>query len=170
MWRRKPVLSFLAASAILIFTLPSGARADQVTAGSLSVQDAWARPSIGNAPNGVAYLKITNMGDTADRLVGASVSVAKRAGLHATTMENGIMKMRALANGITVPANSTVELKPGGFHLMLMGLKHKLSPGEGFDMTLTFERQGTVRIPVEIKPLRHKGSSKSSGAMAPHGK
>jgi copper(I)-binding protein len=172
MWCRNPVvpfLLFLAASAILMFTHPSGALADPVTAGSLSVQDAWARPSIGNAPNGVAYLTITNMGEVADRLVGASASVAKRVGLHATKMEGGIMKMRPAAQGITVPAKGATELKPGGFHVMLMGLTRKLVPGQNFDLTLTFERQGAVRIAVEIKTLGYKGSSKSSATMAPHG-
>lgn len=165
-----PFLLFLAASAILTVTPPSSALADPVTAGTLSVQDAWARPSIGNAPNGIVYLTITNMGEAPDRLVGASASVAKRVGLHATKMEGGIMKMRPAAQGITVPAKGAIELKPGGFHVMLMGFTRKLVPGQNFDLTLTFERQGAVRIAVEIKPLGYKGSSKSSATMAPHGR
>lgn len=168
---RKPALSFfsvLAASAILTFTPPRDAWAGHVTAGALTVQDVWARPSIGNAPNGVVYLKILNKGDKSERLVGASANVAKHVGLHATVMEDGIMKMRNAAKGIAVPAKGAVELKSGGFHVMLMGLTQKLIPGENFDLTLTFERQGDVKIPVEIKKLGYKDPSNASGAMAPH--
>lgn len=169
MQRQKSVLFFLPiliVSAILI--LSSGARADNVTAGALSLQDAWARPSIGNAPNGVVYLKISNKGDSADRLVGASAGVAKRVGIHATIMEGGVMKMRHAAKGVEVPANGAVELKPGGFHVMLMGLTQKLISGDNFDLTLTFEQQGKVKIPVEIKTLGGSGSSNSSGTRGSH--
>jgi copper(I)-binding protein len=160
MRRQKSVLSslpILAASVILMLFLSTGARAGEVTAGALSVQDAWARPSIGNAPNGVVYLKISNKGDKADKLVGASAAVAKRAGFHATLMEGGVMKMRHSGHGIAVPAKGAVELKPGGFHVMLMGLTRKLSTGEKFDIILKFEHQGDVKIPVEIKPLGYNG-------------
>lgn len=169
MQRQKSVLFFLPifiVSAILI--LSSSAEADNVTAGALSVQDAWARPSIGNAPNGVVYLKISNKGVSADRLVGVSASVAKHVALHATLMEGGVMKMRHAANGIEVPANGAVELKPGGFHVMLMGLTKKLIAGDNFDLTLTFEQQGKVQIPVEIKTLGSNSSSNSSGSRKSH--
>ena len=171
MRRQKSVLSslpILAASVILMLFLSTGARAGEVTAGALSVQDAWARPSIGNAPNGVVYLKISNKGDKADKLVGASADVAKRAGLHATLMEGGVMKMRHSGHGIAGPAIGAVELKPGVFHVMLMGLTKKLIPGENFDLTLTFEHQGVVRILVEFKKLGYKGPSNTSGTMGPH--
>ncbi len=60
-------------------------------------------------------------------------------------------------HGIAVPAKGAVELKPGGFHVMLMGLTRKLSTGEKFDIILKFEHQGDVRISVEIKPLGYNG-------------
>lgn len=169
MQRQKSVLFFLPillVSAILI--LSSNAEAGKVTAGALSVQDAWARPSIGNAPNGVVYLKISNKGNSADRLAGVSASVAKRVAIHVSIMEGGVMKMRHAANGVEVPANGAVELKPGGMHVMLMGLTQKLISGDNFDLTLTFEQQGKVKIPVEIKTLGSTGSSNSSGTRGSH--
>src|SRR5262249_42607670 len=104
------------------------------------VTNAWARATPGKAENGAAYLTLQS--PTADRLVSVSTPVAKKAELHTMSMSGGIMQMRPL-DGIDVPAGQPVTLKPGGEHVMLLGLGHPLQEGQSFPLTLTFEKGGT---------------------------
>jgi len=113
----------------------------------LHVEHAFARA----APRtGGAFLTITNTGKAADRLVSASAPVAAQSSVHESKMENGVMTMRPLGP-LTIAPGKRVVLKPGGDHIMLMGLKKPLKPGDSFPLTLTFEKSGaiTVMVPVE---------------------
>jgi copper(I)-binding protein len=121
----------------------------QVRAGSLTVSDAWARASAGAQPNGAAYLKVRNDGAT-DRLLSASAPVAEVVELHTHVMDGTIMRMRKV-DAIDVTGGSTTELKPGGLHVMLIGLKAPLKAGEKFPLTLKFERAGEVKLDVEVR-------------------
>jgi len=124
-------------------------RAADLTAGDLTIQAPWARASIGAARAGAAYLTIVNRGSAIVRLVSVEASLAKRAGLHRTLNENGVMKMRP-AGAVEIPPGATLGLEPGGLHVMLMGLQGPLVEGESFAMTLTFERAGSVELTVPI--------------------
>ncbi len=142
------------------------AQAHDITSGSLTIEHPWSRPTIGNAPNSAAYLKITNHGGTPDTLMGVKSDVAKRVELHMVKMDDGVMRMRAAKDGVTVPANGSVELKPGGVHIMLMGLSRKLTPGQMFDLTLQFKHQGAVPIQVKVEKMGAMGgSAMKDGAM-----
>lgn len=133
------------------------AQAGEYRVGGLSVDHVWARASAGPAKNGAAYLMISIEGGKADRLVKAETPAANKASLHAHTMENGIMAMRPI-KAIEVSPGEPVVLKPGGAHIMLMGLKAPLKEGQTFPMTLSFEKSGRVDVQVTVyKP----------GAMAP---
>ena len=123
----------------------------------LEVSNAWARATPGKAENGAAYVTIVS--PTADRLVSVSSPAAKKAGLHSTTMDGGMMKMRPLA-GVDVPANEPVTLKPGGMHIMLQGLNEPLQAGKSFPLTLTFEKAGQREVDVAVE---------KPGAMGPEG-
>ncbi len=138
------------------------AQAHDITSGSLTIQHPWSRPTIGNAPNSAAYLKITNSGGTPDTLMGVKSDVAKRVELHTVKMDGGVMRMRAVKEGVAVLANASVELKPGGTHIMLMGLSRKLTPGQMFDLTLQFKHQGAVPIQVKVEKV---GGSEKAGHM-----
>jgi copper(I)-binding protein len=116
--------------------------------GQLEVSDAWARATPGKAENGAAYLTIRS--PTADRLVSASSPAAKKAELHTMEMAGMVMKMRPLA-GLDIPAGRPVTLKPGGEHIMLMGLNTPLREGQSFPLTLTFEKAGTREVSVAIE-------------------
>lgn len=118
----------------------------------ITIKDAFARASIGPAKNGAAYVTIHNATGGADRLIGAETDIAKRASLHTHLHENGIMKMRPVA-AIDVPAGGMAKLKPGGDHVMLMGLVTPLKQGESFPLTLVFEKAGAIEIMVEIGPI-----------------
>ncbi|MBV9827456.1 MAG: copper chaperone PCu(A)C [Alphaproteobacteria bacterium] len=116
--------------------------------GAVEVSNAWARGTPGGAQIGAAYLTLQS--SSGDRLTGIATSVAQKAELHTMTMDNGVMKMRPL-DGVDLPAGQTVSLKPGGIHIMLMGLKAPLQPGQSFPMTLQFAKAGSREVTVAIE-------------------
>ncbi len=119
---------------------------------ALTIEDAWARPSPLTGGNGAVYMVIRNDGRQADALTGVRTNISQVAELHETKMEGDVMKMRPVAGQrIEIPAKGSVELKPGGLHIMLMGLNQTLEPGKSFELTLQFEKSGerTLTIPVK---------------------
>lgn len=92
-----------------------------------------------------AYFQIQNKGTTADKLVGGTFSHAKEVQIHEMKMDMDRMMMRQI-NFIEIPPNGSVELKPGGYHLMLMGLDNPIKEGEQLKMTLQFEKAGKVDV------------------------
>lgn len=143
-------IKFLAFAAGLVV---AGAALAQTS--RLEVSDAWARATPGKAENGAAYLTIQS--PTADRLVSASSPVAKKAELHTMSMAGMVMQMRPLA-AVNIPAGQPVALKPGGVHIMLLGLQQPLQEGQSFPLTLTFDKAGTRVVTVAVE---------KPGAMAP---
>jgi copper(I)-binding protein len=119
----------------------------------ITVKGAFARPSPSAGGTGGVFLTITNNSGAADRLVGASTPAAKMVEIHETIDDNGVMKMRPVAGGFEIPAGGELELKPGGKHLMLMGLTQPLTEGGEVEVTLKFEKAGdvTVKAPVKIQ-------------------
>ena len=114
----------------------------------VKVEQPWARPTVEGQMAGGAFLKIQNVGG-ADRLLSASSSAAGMVQLHTMSMEGDVMKMREV-EAIDLPAGKTVELKPGGLHLMLMGLKSPLKEGSKVPLTLKFEKAGEVKVEVPV--------------------
>jgi copper(I)-binding protein len=114
----------------------------------LEVTNAWARATPAKAENGVAYLTIRS--PTSDRLLSVSSPVAKKVELHTMEMAGMVMKMRPLA-GLDIPAGQPVTLKPGGEHIMLMGLDGPLREGQSFSLTLTFEKAGAREVTVAVE-------------------
>lgn len=125
---------------------------------SVEVKEPWARATAGAAATGAAYVTLTNTGTANDRLVSASTPVAGKAELHTMTMEGDVMRMRQV-HGIDVNPGASVELKPGGLHIMLMELKSPLKEGEKFPLILTFEKAGSETVDVEIKSIGATGPS-----------
>jgi copper(I)-binding protein len=124
--------------------------------GQLEVNDAWARATPGKAETGAAYLTI--LSPTADRLVAVSSPVAKKAELHTMSMAGMVMQMRPVA-GIDIPASQPVTLKPGGEHIMLLGLNEPLHTGQSFPMTLDFEIAGPRAVVVTVEKVGAAGPS-----------
>ncbi|MGE5603390.1 MAG: copper chaperone PCu(A)C [Nitrososphaerales archaeon] len=120
-----------------------------VTPSGLAIRDAYARPAPAGGMGG-AFLTVVNSGKAADRLVAARTPVAQSVELHETIDDNGVMKMRPVAGGYEIPANGKLELKPGGKHLMFVGLGTPLKVGEELEITLTFEKAGDVSIKAPI--------------------
>lgn len=116
---------------------------------TVEVKDAWVRTSVPGQKATGAFMKITAKDGA--RLVAASSPVAGVAEVHEMKMEGNVMKMRAVEGGLELPAGKTVELKPGGYHVMLMDLKSAL-PKEGtVPLTLVFKDAKGVESRVELK-------------------
>jgi hypothetical protein len=113
----------------------------------LSVTDAWSRPATG--VNGAGFMALSNRGPKPDRLVSASSPAAARVEFHTTTMSGGMASMEKLTN-VSAPAGGTVSFRPGGKHLMLMGLKRPLKAGDRFPVTLTFASGAKVEATFTV--------------------
>ena len=143
--------SKLAFAALLIgFVTPAFA---QTTGGSISVEQPWSRATPNGAKTGAVYMTIDNKSGAADKLTGASSDVADKVQIHEMKVENGVMQMREIAGGLTVPANGSVVLKPGSYHVMLIGLKKPLTVGEKFPVTLTFAKAGNIPVTVAVQAM-----------------
>jgi periplasmic copper chaperone A len=132
--------------------------APATTAGSLSIDGAWARPTPEGTTLSAGYLKITNRGDEPDTLIGASTPAADSAELHESSMDaEGVMTMRPLENGLEIKPSETVELKPAGAHIMILGVHAPLKEGQTIPVKLNFKSAGTVEVPFAIKTLAGAG-------------
>jgi copper(I)-binding protein len=136
-------LKFLAFAAGLLVASAALAQTNQ-----LEVNNAWARATPGKAENGAAYVTIES--PTPDRLVSVSTPVAKKAELHTMEMKGMVMEMRPVA-GVDIPAGQPVGLKPGGEHIMLLGLNQPLREGQTFPLTLNFEKAGPRAVTVTVE-------------------
>jgi copper(I)-binding protein len=132
---------------------------------SIEAEEVWARPAItmkesdassgeGMGPmpgTGAVFMRLRNVGGEPDRLTGGQTDVAEVVEIHETVMEGDVMKMRMLPEGLAVPAKGEVLLKPGGYHVMLIGIKRDLVVGDTFALDLEFEKSGTVTVQPEVR-------------------
>ena len=154
------LLGFAAAlSALLVLTgpAPNGARGQTA---SVEITAIWARATPGGAENGAAYL--TALSPNGDRLIGATTPAAARTELHEATMEGGVMRMREVP-AIDLPPGQAVTLKPGGLHIMMMGLKQPLQQGQSVPLTLTFEKAGPREVSAGVGPVGASGPGTAAG-------
>lgn len=116
--------------------------------------------------NSAAYMVITNDSDTPDAIIKADTNVAETVELHTVINENGVMKMRPVEQ-IDIPAQGSQQLKPGGFHVMLLGITQDLNTGDTVDLTLTLEQAGDIQItaPISMMPLEEDDQTITSGAI-----
>ena len=119
---------------------------------SLMIEGAFARASSGHGKNSAAYLSLHNHSPNDDYLIDAKTNISAMTSIHNHINDKGIMKMRAVKQ-IVIPANGSIKLQPGGFHIMLMGLKKPLLEGDKFDLTLIFKKAGTVLCSVLVKKM-----------------
>lgn len=123
----------------------------------IDVQDPWARPSragmgaMSNMSTSAVYMTLVNKGKEGDRLVGVMSDVAEKAELHQSVKEGEVMRMQPVEGGLEIPPGGKVELKPGGYHIMLIGLKRDLKPGDRISVVLEFEKSGRITVQAEVK-------------------
>ena len=123
-----------------------------VTCAKMHVVGAWARPAAAAMPNSAAYALLVNLTDTADTLISATAEVSAAVELHEMTMGEGdVMQMRPIEGGIPVPAGGAALLKPGGLHVMLIGLNQELEVGATMELTLSFAQSGAIQLTIPIQ-------------------
>lgn len=166
------VAAIAAAAALTACAAPPTAAPAAAPAGSsaITVKDAWARPTVPmgdtkadatpaagdssgmnmDGPLSAAYMVIENAG-AADRLLGVSGDVAAMVQVHQTKEKDGMMMMEEAKDGVELPANGSLELKPGGYHVMLMSVKNELKPGDTFKLTLKFGSRAEIPVDVTVR-------------------
>ncbi len=157
-------IAFACAAALVLAA--AAASVDQYKTGAIEIIDPWSRATPKGATLAGGYLTIRNTGTTPDRLVGGSVAVAKRFEMHSMAMDQGVMKMRELKNGIEIKPGETIELKPAALHLMFVDLAHPLREGERIKGTLVFEKAGTVTIEYVVAPIGARRGADSQSPLA----
>jgi periplasmic copper chaperone A len=144
-------IAFVFAAAFALALTP--AHAGDYKAGSLDISNPWSRATPKGASVAAGYMTIKNTGSTPDRLIEGSSDVASKFELHEMKMENGVAKMRPVKGGLEIKPGETVELKPGSFHVMFVGLKKPLGAGDHFKATLVFEKAGPVSVDYDVRAM-----------------
>ena len=146
------------ALAMLLLTACSPRAPD---APDVQVGDVWSRPAValsgtdseggmGGSGTGAVFLTLTNQGREDDRLVGAETDVADTVEIHQTVMEGDVMRMQPVEY-VEIAAGAQVELKPGDYHIMLVGLRRDLAVGDRFTVTLLFEKGDPQTVEAEVR-------------------
>lgn len=154
-------LAVLCALSIPAMMLPASAQ--QV--GDLKIEKPWSRATPGNSKIGAGYFTVTNTGAAPDTLVSVTTPASDHVEIHEMAMKDGVMTMRPMAKGVTIAPGKAVSFAPGGFHLMLMGLKAPLKQGDKVPLTLTFAKAGKVDVTLDVQGI----GAQAPGSTAPAG-
>ena len=127
----------------------------------IHASQAWSRFTAPSVPTGVVFMQLHNSGPNADALVSASSPVAKKVEIHNHINDKGVMRMRQVAK-VDVPAGQSVSLQPGGYHVMLIGLKKPLKLNDTFPVTLKYQSGKTQKITATVN------NGAGAGEAAPH--
>jgi hypothetical protein len=139
------------AAALAFLSVPASAQDYKV--GALEITRPWTRATPATAQSGGGFLTVTNKGTTADRLIAARSTASDKVEVHEMRMDGNVMRMRELEKGLEIPAGATVMLKPGGYHIMFMGLKAPFAKDARVPVTLVFEKAGSIDIVLDVEAL-----------------
>jgi copper(I)-binding protein len=153
----KPLILFAIATALLVGNASAASR----TENRVEVRNPWSRPAAAGMV-GVGYMTLVNPGARPEALVSVESPAANRVEIHRSTMEHGVMTMSPQAR-VETPAGGSVAFAPGGYHLMFIGLKRELKPGDKLPATLVFEGGRRIRIEFSVgnggpPTARHRGA------------
>jgi copper(I)-binding protein len=158
-------IAYALACAVIIVNLPgTPALAQELKAGDLVITQAWSRATPGGAKTGGGYLTIENKGSAPDRLIGGSADISDKIQVHEMAMNNGVMTMRPLDQGLSIEPGKTVKLAPGGYHLMMFDLKGPLKQGDKVPVTLEFEKAGKVKLTLDVQGMGAQGPAAAGNA------
>jgi hypothetical protein len=150
------VLALLAGAA-------ASAQAHEFKVGPLVIGHPWSRQTPGGAKIGGGYLTVTNTGTETDRLLGGSVGFADHVEIHEMKMNDGVMTMRPLADGVDIKPGETVTFAPGGYHLMFMDLKQPLKKDDMLKGELQFQKAGKVAVEFKVEAVGAAGPGGAAG-------
>jgi copper(I)-binding protein len=135
----------------LLLALVFGTQAHAQPSGQslIHIEQPWARATPGGAKTGAVYLTLMNHGSAGDRLLGATTPVAEKVQFHSVTEDNGVSRMREMRT-VEVAPGAVITFNPGGWHIMVVGLKQPLKEGQTFPLTLNFEKAGKEEVIVSV--------------------
>jgi copper(I)-binding protein len=147
----------LKAFLIVLFPLSLFAQGMESSAklNDIVINNIWARPTMGEVYNTAVYMDIKNNSSAHDILTKATTDVTDKVEIHKTVHENGVSKMLSV-DKLSIPANAEINLVPGGIHIMLFKVKYPLKPGNKINLTLEFEKSGTLTIEVPVISKKKK--------------
>jgi copper(I)-binding protein len=160
----KYFFSLTAAAILMVAAATTISSAHEIKAGNLIIKNMWSRATPGGAKVAGGYLTVENKGTVPDRLLSASSPTSGKVQAHEMAMTDGVMTMRPLESGLTIPPGASVSLAPGGLHLMLTELKQPLKEGKMLPIVLQFEKAGTVEVTLHIRGV---GAQAPGGAAQP---
>ena len=150
-------MKVLAVALGLLLAMPALPQTVKAESGAISVENAWARATPKGAKVAAGYLTIKNDGEEQDRLVAAEAAFAGKAEIHLMRMNDGVMQMRPVSDGIAIPPGGTLKLEPGGYHLMFMKLAAPLNEGDAVSGALVFEHAGKVPVTFQVLGMGAQG-------------
>ncbi len=138
-----------------VLSLPAfgQAQAHDYKLGSLEISHPWTRATPATAPSAGGFLTVTNRGTTPDRLMAVRSPVSDKVEVHEMKMDGNVMKMREVEKGLEIAPGATVMLKPGGYHIMFMGLKAPIAKDTLVPVTLVFEKAGSIDIQMKAEAI-----------------
>jgi len=145
--------------------IAQGASAAETCSGSICIANLWTRATPHGAQNAALYFSIANKGNEADTLLGATTPAAAHVMIHQTTHSGGMAKMR-MAHTLSIPAKGGLAFAPGGYHVMLTGLKTPLREGATAPLTLNFTKAGKISLVVPVLNIAATGRQ---GVATPSG-
>lgn len=145
--------NLLATLLITTGLLSSNLHAEEYTHDDLLIDTPYTRTTPPGAPVAGGFLKVTNNGKETDTLIGGTVDFSEAVEIHEMPMVDGVMQMRQLEDGLEIPPGETVELKPGGYHIMFIKLSEQMIEGEKHKATLTFKNAGDVEVEFVVKDI-----------------
>jgi hypothetical protein len=152
--KRATALLLIAISLVALVVAACGSSSASATAntagGPLTIRDAWARAAASGGDTAV-YFTIVNGRVAADTLTGATSDAAQETGVHQTTTDASGMTGMQMTASVAIPGGGTVAFAPGGYHVMLTGLKQALNVGDKVTITLTFQNAGQVTVNAEVR-------------------
>lgn len=136
-----------------ILAAATAAQAADAKLGAITVRQPWSRPAQAGM-NGVGFMTVANAGKAPVTLLRMEAAGAESVEIHQSAMANGVMTMRALDKGVTIPAGGQVAFAPGGYHFMILNLKAEQKVGQKVPVTLVFDkgRRLKVELPVQLAP------------------
>ncbi|MCC3861659.1 copper chaperone PCu(A)C [Pseudemcibacter aquimaris] len=138
----------------ILFALCAVPLSTQAQEKDIIITNEWARPILAAGRPGGAYFHVENKGNTADKLIKVSSTISPRVEIHEHTMKDGVMKMSQVEGGLEIPAGGSVELKPGGYHIMIFETATKYQEGDKVELTLYFENAGEITKTLNVMKKR----------------
>ena len=142
--------SLIALAALLVTATSTVAPAAPA---GITIENAWTRATAPGQAVAGGFMTVVNTTSAEDRLLRASSPAAKEVQIHNTTMDDGVMRMRPMTDGVVIPAGGRVEFKPRASHLMLMGLQAPLAAGSTVPVTLEFARAGKITTTLRVEAV-----------------